>query len=217
VFLWRERKQVDASEFRWLFGGSVVFTAVMLGMGFVVPGIDNSAHGGGLVAGMLLGHVLLQPWTAGSAPLPVSRALAGVLTAAAMAVLVTHIPQPKYLFGDELRARAAIEQFMNTDHAIRQRYATLLGNGMRGGASFDEVAGGIDTNVAAAYERSFEQLMAAGATSNVPSAQTLQQMQAYATEQAQAARDVAQGFRSKDPAQIRSALNKHTKNGDKKP
>jgi rhomboid protease GluP len=217
VFLWRERKQVDASEFRWLFGGSLLFTAVMLGMGFVVTGIDNSAHCGGLVAGMLLGHVMLQPWTADSAPLPVSRALTGVLTVVVVAVLATHIPQPKYLFGDELRARAAIEQFMNTDHAIRQRYAALLGTGMRGGASFDEVAGGIDTNVAAVYERSFEQLMAAGATSNVPSAQTLQHMQAYATEQAHAARDVAQGFRSNDPAKIRNALNKHAKNGDKKP
>ena len=217
VFLWRERKQVDASEFRWLFGGSLVFTAVMLGMGFVVPGIDNSAHGGGLVAGMLLGQVLLQPWTAGSAPRPVSRTLAGVLTVGALAVLVTHIPEPKYLLGDELRARAAIEQFVNADHAIRQRYASLLGSGMRGGASFDEVAGSIDANVAAAYERSFEQLLAASAAANVPSAQTLQQMQAYATEQAQAARNVAQGFRSKDPAQIRSALNKHVKSGDKKP
>lgn len=206
VFLWRERKQVEASEFRWLFGGSLLFIGLMLGMGLVVTGIDNSAHGGGLVAGMLLGHVLLQPWAQGSASLPGSRTGAGVLTAVAVAALVTHIPQPKYLFGDELRARAAIEKFIDTDRAIRQRYEALLGSGMRAGASFDDVAGGIDSNVAAAYEHSFEQLMAAGVASNVPSAQTLQQMQAYATEQARAARDVAQGFRSQDPAQIKKAL-----------
>ncbi len=206
VFLWRERRQVHASEFRWLFGGSLFFTVLMLGMGFVVPGIDNAAHGGGLVAGVLLGHVLLRPWTQDSTTFALSRALSGLLTLLAVAALVLHIPQPAYRFGDELRARAAIERFVNTDRAIRQRYEALLGSGMQAGASFDEVAGSIDSSVAAAYERSFEQLMAANTAANLPSAATLQQMQTYATEQARAARDVAQRLRSKDPVQIKKAL-----------
>ncbi len=205
VFLWRERKQVDGTEFRWLFGGSVLFTAIMLGMGFVVTGIDNAAHGGGLLAGMLLGHVLLPPWAEGSAPRRASRALAGVVVLVVLVALVLHIPQPKYLFSEELRARAAIEQFVDTDRAIRQQYASLLDSDRRSGASFNEVAGSIESTVAAAYERSFEQLMAANAASNVPSAQTLQQLQAYASEQAKAARGVAQGYRSKEPAQIQKA------------
>ena len=206
VFLWRERKQVEAGEFRWLFGGSVLFISLMLGMGFAMPGIDNAAHGGGLLAGILLGHVLLQPWTPHSATRPLSRALTAGLTACTLAALVLHIPQPKYLFGEELRARAAIEQFVNTDRALRERYETLVGSGLKGAASFDAVAGGIDGNVAAGYERSFEQLQAASPNSDAPSAQTLQQLQSYANAQAQAARDVAQGFRSKDPERIKKAL-----------
>jgi rhomboid protease GluP len=205
VFLWRERKQVNGTEFRWLFGGSVLFTAIILGMGFVVTGIDNAAHGGGLLAGMLLGHVLLPPWASGSAVMRISRALAGVALAVALSALVVHIPQPKYLFSDELRARAAIEQFVATDRVIRQRYESLLDSGTRGSASFDEVAGRIDTTVAAAYERSFERLMATNAAANVPSAQTLHQLQAYASEQAKAAHGVAQGYRGKEPAQILKA------------
>jgi rhomboid protease GluP len=51
VFLWRERRHVEPEEFRWLFGGATVFSLLMLGVGFVVPGIDNAAHGGGLLAG----------------------------------------------------------------------------------------------------------------------------------------------------------------------
>ena len=46
VFLWRERRQVEPGEFRWIFGGALLFTGLILGLGFVVPGIDNSAHGG---------------------------------------------------------------------------------------------------------------------------------------------------------------------------
>ena len=49
VFLWREQSNVEPGEFRWLFGGAVVFSSLMLGVGFVVQGIDNAAHGGSLV------------------------------------------------------------------------------------------------------------------------------------------------------------------------
>lgn len=45
VFLWRERRNVEPGEFRWLFGGAVVFSSLMLGVGFVVQGIDNEPPG----------------------------------------------------------------------------------------------------------------------------------------------------------------------------
>lgn len=198
VFLWRERKQVETGEFRWLFGGSVLFIGLMLGMGFVMPGIDNAAHGGGLLAGMLLGHVLLHPWTQDSPELPMSRAVTGITTMVALAVLSMHIPQPKYLFGEELRARAAIEQFVHTDRALRQHYEKLVGSDLQGAASFDAVAGDIDSKVAAGYERSFEQLQAASPNSDAPSAQTLQQLQTYASAQAQAARNAAKDLRKRE-------------------
>ena len=37
VFLWRERRQVDRSEFRWFFGAAVVFTVFALVMGHGIP------------------------------------------------------------------------------------------------------------------------------------------------------------------------------------
>lgn len=206
VFLWRERRQVEPKEFRWLFGGALLFTALMLGFGFVVPGIDNSAHGGGLLAGALLGVALLRPWTARSLPVRWSRWMAWLALTAGVAVLVARIPQPRYLLGEEVRARTAIDQFLSTDREIRERYGALLGAGQRGGLSFDQLAGGIESHVAAAYERSFDQLLAANPASAAPSAQALQHMQAYANAQAEAARDLAAGFRTQDAPRIAAAL-----------
>ena len=55
VFVWRERQQLNPGEFRWLFWGGLGFSAVSITLGLVIPGIDNSAHIGGLIAGCLLG------------------------------------------------------------------------------------------------------------------------------------------------------------------
>lgn len=206
VFLWRERRQVDPREFRWLFGGALLFTVLMLGFGFVVPGIDNSAHGGGLIAGALLGMALLRPWTARSQPMRRGRRIAWLVLATCVAVLVLRIPQPRYLLGEELRARTAIDDFLNNDRVIRERYDALLGAGRRGGLSFDQLAGGIESHVAEAYERSFDQLIAANPASAAPSAMALQHMQAYANAQAQTARDLAAGIRTQDAPRIAAAL-----------
>ena len=62
VFLWRERQSVPAGEFRWLFLATRLFTLISTGLGLFVSGIDNSAHIGGLISGILL--ALLVGWPA---------------------------------------------------------------------------------------------------------------------------------------------------------
>ncbi len=73
VFLWRERRQVDPGEFRWLFGAASAFIVLALVMGSLVPGIDNAAHLGGLLAGALFAMALARRWTRDS-PHPRPRA-----------------------------------------------------------------------------------------------------------------------------------------------
>ena len=206
VFLWRERKQVEPDEFRWLFGAASVFTLLTLGMGLVVPGIDNAAHVGGLLAGGLLGAVMARPWTAGSPSVVVGRWLAGLLLLASVALLVQRIPEPTYRFGEELRAREAIRAFLTEDQRISQKWDAILDSGRRNQATFDQLAGSIDTNVTAEYQHSFEQLMAASPGGAAPSAKTLAALQSYANLRADASRDLADGLRTKDVSKIRGAL-----------
>ena len=206
VSLWRERRQVERREFKWLFGGALVFSALVLGMGFVVPGIDNAAHAGGLVAGALGGRLLARPWTVHSPRSGPGAWWAGAFLALAIGVLLARIPPPSYRFTEELRAREAIAQFLIQDQRTSQRWGAILTDGQRQGLSFDAIAGRIDDAVTSSYERSFEQLLAAQPDSAVPSAKALESLQDYANQRVEASREFADDLRSNNPQQIRKAL-----------
>ena len=206
VFLWRERGHVDRGEFRWLFGAACAFTVLTLAMGQVVPGIDNAAHIGGLVAGALLGRLLARPWAHASPRSHGGRWIAAALLALAAALLITHIPAPSYRMGQELRARAAIRQFLDEDRRISKRWDEILQIGPKDSATFEQIAGRIDADVTSDYRESFEQLSALDLDTGAPSAKTLETLRNYAALRGEASRALAEGLRAKDPVKIRQAL-----------
>jgi rhomboid protease GluP len=206
VFLWRERRQVDPDEFRWLFGVAIAFSALMLGLGFFIPSIDNAAHGGGLLAGALLGSLLARPWLPGS---PLARKQApwtGALSILGLLALVASISPPLYRYQEELQARAAIQHFALEEQARSARWDTLLHAGDGAAPSFDQVAGSLESEIAASYRHSFEQLAAANPATPVPSRDTLLKLESYAAQRGKAAHALAQGLRARDAAQISKAL-----------
>ncbi|WLQ16360.1 rhomboid family intramembrane serine protease [Hahella aquimaris] len=58
-YLWLNRTRVPLIEFRWVFFGAVIFSLFTIVFGFLVDGIDNAAHGGGLITGLILGALLI--------------------------------------------------------------------------------------------------------------------------------------------------------------
>jgi rhomboid protease GluP len=205
VFLWRERAQVDRTDFRWLFGGALLFTGLMLGLGFLLPGIDNAAHGGGLLAGALWGGLLARPWTAQSAPVQRWRLVSAMALLAMVVALWRALPEPPYLMGEELRARAGIAQFLQEDQRLSQRWDSLLQAGERGGQSFERLAGRIDAEVADRYALSFERLAAAAPGGAAPSAAALEALRTYAAKRADAARELSESLRRGDPEALEQA------------
>ena len=207
VFLWRERNHVQRHEFRWLFGAAIVFTVVTLGMGLVIPGIDNAAHVGGLVCGAVLAQLLARRWEGNNiGPGVRSRvAAAGLLVAGAVG-LVTHIPAPSYRMGDELRAQQAIRKFLIEDRVLSQRWDALLDSGRREQLSFDQLAGVIDTRITAEYQGNFEELSQLRLEPAAPSAKTLEMLLKYATLRGDASHALAEGLRSKDGDKVRKAI-----------
>ena len=206
VFLWRERRQVDRGEFRWLFGAALVFTVVALVMGQVVTGIDNAAHVGGLIAGALLARVLAQPWATHSPRSHGGRWLAAALLVSGTGVLLVRLPEPSYRMGDELRAREAIRQFLSDDQRISQRWGSLIDAGRRDPMSFEQLAGQIDADVTSDYQESFEQLSALSLGTAAPSAKTLEILRRYAALRGEASHALAEGLRAKDADKVRQAL-----------
>jgi len=60
VSLWRERQQIEPYEFRWMFGAAAIFSIATVCLGFMITGIDNAAHIGGLIAGLALGALIAR-------------------------------------------------------------------------------------------------------------------------------------------------------------
>ena len=127
--------------------------------------------------------------------------------------MLAHLPQPSYRYGEELRTRAAIADFLATDRGITQQWESLLRSGQAQGLSFEQLAGRIDDKVTHRYERSFEQLLAAQPDSAVPSASQLGVLQEYAQQRLEASRELTEGLRAHDPQKIQQALQQARKAG----
>ena len=208
VFLWRERHQVETSEFRWFFGAASLFSVITLGLGAVIPGIDNAAHLGGLLCGALLGTVLARPWSVASRSPGVTRWLALAALGSTILVLLWRLPPPSYRLGQELRAQAAIRQFLNEDRRLTQHWGALLSASQNKALTFDQLAGRIDSRITAEYLENFEQLSALRLDDAAPSARALEELRRYAALRTEASHDLADGLRAKDAIKVSRALEK---------
>ncbi len=209
VFLWRERRQLNPAEFKWLFWAIVFFSAVTIGLGLQVTGIDNAAHIGGLLAGILTGAALARPFAADS-PVGRSRWLAGGALALSLALLIGNIPEPRYRWSEEMLARGEISEFLGEDARISRRWGAILGRARVESATFDELAGRIESEVSSPYAQSFEQLSKLHLSAAAPSAAALEQLRDYAELRRDASRELVEGLRAKDPDRIRKALERAT-------
>ena len=195
VFLWRERRQIDPDEFRWLFTVAIAFSGLMLALGFFIPAIDNAAHAGGFLAGALLGSLLVRPWLPAS-PLARQQApWAAALSVLGLLAMAASISPPRYHYQEELQARAAIQRFTLAEGARMARWDAILKAGDHAGAPIDQLATALEREVAASYERAFYQLASANPTSPIPSKDALQQLETYASQRSKAARQLAQSLR----------------------
>ena len=206
IFLWSERRNLHPREFRWLFWGAAGFAAATIVFGLLITGIDNAAHIGGFLAGMLSSVMLLRPLDAAQRLPGRSRLLAGGVFALTMAALISRIPAPAYRWSEETQARQEIGQFLKDDAAISRTWQSILEEGKQRGSSFDELAGRIDTAIADRYEESFEQLSRLSQDPALPSRTTVETLRHYAEQRRDASRSLADGLRANDPAQIRDAL-----------
>jgi rhomboid protease GluP len=206
VCLWRERSQIHPVEFRWLFGGAAAFSAITMGLGWLIPGIDNAAHLGGLLTGALTGVALGRPYSAASPRIGRSRWIALGAYAIAVCALVWSIPAPSYHWKEELNAREGIREFLGNDRRIMDRWQEILNEGKHGGASFAQLADEIDSDIAREYRGSFEQLSALPLDPAAPSSMTLEILKKYAQLRSDAAQSLAEALRRNDPKRIREAL-----------
>lgn len=206
VFLWRERRNLHPHDFRWFFWGAAGFASISLVLGLLITGIDNAAHVGGFLTGILGGVIFARPIKGAEQVGVRARLFTAGVFALSVFILITRIPAPAYLWSQELLARKEIGQFLREDAAISQAWQDILDEGKRGDVSFEELAGRIDTAVSHPYEESFEHLSHIPPNPAMPSAATLETLRHYAELRRDASRALAEGLRAHKPEQIRDAL-----------
>ncbi|WP_020167355.1 MULTISPECIES: rhomboid family intramembrane serine protease [Methylotenera] len=194
IFLWRERAAISKHEFRWLFGGGLAFSALTIVLGFIIPGIDNAAHIGGFVTGILASIVLSQTITARMMPIKFSAA-AVLMMVFATVVLIKLIPAPKYRWSDELLIRSQINEFLSQDQAINRSWLEIMHEGKQGKSSFDALAGKIDNSISEPYEESFERLSKLPQDPALPSAAQLEGLLRYTEKRSEESKAMADRLR----------------------
>lgn len=204
--LWRERRTMQAHEFRWLFWGAAAFAALTIGFGLLIPGIDNAAHAGGFCAGLLGGAGLMRPVVGSKALARRSRWLVGAAGVLMLLLLVSRIPAPAYRWSDEALARKELGVFLRGDAEISRTWQGILNESSRGGVSFEELAGRIDADVGDRYAESFEQLSQLPLDPALPSASSVVLARQYAALRRDASRSLAEGLRHRDARKIREAM-----------
>ena len=202
VFLWRERAAITAYEFRWLFGGGSAFAVLSITLGFIIPGIDNAAHIGGFVTGLLTSIIFSQSITSRVMPIKYSAA-AVIITLFASFLLVKNIPPPKYRWSEELLLRGQINAFLYQDQAINRSWLEIIHEGKQGNVDFDALAGKIDYSISEPYEESFEKLSKLPSNPALPSAEKLENILQYTEKRKAESKAIAEQLREKAPLQTK--------------
>lgn len=197
TFLWYERAAIDSYEFRWLFGGAAVFAFATIILGFIVPGIDNSAHIGGFVTGVLMSQVLAQSLTVKRLSQRPKLISACILTFASV-ILVINIPPPKYRWSDEILLRKETDKFLTQDQAINRSWLEILHEGKQSATTFDALAVHVDFAISDRYEESFEKLSQLPTNRALPSATNLANLLEYVQHRKDESKMLAEKLRNQN-------------------
>lgn len=203
TFLWRERDAITKHEFRWLFWGALGFSLATIVMGFIIPGIDNSAHIGGFISGILISILLQKPISVRPSSTKASLTTASIFSLAIL-TLMLNIPAPKYRWSDELFVRKQIEAFLQQDQAINRSWLEIIQADKQGKTTVDGLASQIDSTIGDRYEESFEKLSQLPADPALPSAAKLDELLKYIALKKDESRAMADKLRSQQPSASQS-------------
>lgn len=206
-FFWFNRNGLVFVRYRWLFIAAGVFSVFTILVGLFLEGIDNAAHVGGWLSGMVLGAALERP---GKQRTGVRRSVFGLLFAVGLLVMIRVLPEPPYHWSDEIQVQQAIDRFLRGDEQISSEWNQLMSRESLHENSFDSLAGQIESDVVHYYEESFEQLSELPGGTELPSSEMLERLQTYALSRRNASRKLADGLRARNPDLMREALREAT-------
>ena len=137
-YLLREKRTIPGSLQKQLLRSALIFTAVTLFLGFTIPAIDNAAHLGGLVSGLLMGLLLAKPLVRRRpGVLPAVFAHAGSIALVVLAIILS--PPPYYDYQAQKQAETIIREFVAEERELIKQWKSVV-DLLQSGEPFDEAA-----------------------------------------------------------------------------
>ena len=199
AYLVLQRGSVPNEIFREMRAGTLGFIGYSLFAGFSIPGIDNAAHLGGLLCGLVMGAALAQPVVA---PEPVSwrspRALGGVALSIALgAGLWWSAPQSVRRFEVDSAYTQALQRFSVDEQELLREQAALLEALRQKRLSDSAALDKLEHDLIPRWERAITQL----GWRQVPAGQEMQrdELVHYAQTRRDALQAMVQGFETRQP------------------
>ncbi|MDP3538656.1 MAG: rhomboid family intramembrane serine protease [Azonexus sp.] len=197
IYLWLERANFDPKEFRWLFRTASAFTCISIVLGLMVPGIDNSAHIGGLLSGALLGMLLGRPLHDATPWSWQGRLAGGLVLAITIAGLATHIPAPSYRWSEEVAAREEIKEFFEREARIQSNWQEIIRQDRLNADSIRGLAERIEHEIYQPYEQGFDELSQLKLSPASPSAAKIESLLEYSEKRRDQSQALASQLRTR--------------------
>jgi|GEM_PF-1317543 len=124
-YLVRQRHTVPELLQKQLLRSALIFTGFALFFGFTIPAIDNAAHIGGLVSGLILGLLLAKPLAIKRPPLlPAMLAHGGSVALLVLAIIMA--PAPYYDYQAQKQTEEVIKHFIQNEKELMDEWRILV-------------------------------------------------------------------------------------------
>lgn len=135
-YLLREKRTMPGVLQKQLLRSALIFTAVTLFLGFTIPAIDNAAHLGGLISGLIMGVLLAKPLTH-RRPLVVPAVTAHAGSIALLVLAIILAPAAYYDYHAQKQAENIIRGFIDEERELVKEWKSVVDQ-LQSGESFSE-------------------------------------------------------------------------------
>ncbi len=203
-YIRREKLALPKRVYQPMMNSTLAFAGYNLVYGLMLPQIDNAAHAGGLLGGIVLGWLMARPLDhAPRARLFHPRLVAGLVAlAAAVGIGVVAAPRFNYRVTEELAWDDFAEEFDPAERQLLKRERELRAQYQIQHNNRDAFATFLDAELLPFYDRWRLALQKVPATAGTTTARKIQAVGTVLEQRAASYRALAEGVRRDDPAAL---------------
>ena len=205
AFLVAQRGSVPAIVLKGLATSASIFISYVLVFGALQKGIDNAAHVGGLLGGIMAGFALSRALALGARLSVPRRALAALGAVALLALLWSIVPPAHFSYAAQLAAERAINASSADEAGAMGRARKVLAARQRGELGTAQTAARLEREVVAPLDAAHRRLAAIELAEAAPAGRQLALLTQYTAAKRDLFAAYAQGLRSDDEAKLRRA------------